>query len=66
MNDFLIGSKIKKLRGKRTIAEFAKMCALPSKTISDIENNKKELRLKTLYKIAIGLKLKPCELIKLL
>ncbi len=62
MDKFLIGNKIRKLRGKKTLSEFAKLCNVSAKTISNIENGKNKFRIETFLKIALGLKMTPKDL----
>lgn len=64
MNGIFSGKKIREIRGKRSIEEFARLCNLLPKTIIKIENGESNIRLHTFLKIAEGLNIKPCELIK--
>ncbi len=66
MDKICIGKKIKKLRGKRSIKEFAKLCKISSKTLANIESDMVEPRLDTVLKIAEGLKIEPWQLLKIL
>ncbi len=66
MNKIFIGARIRKLRGKRSIKEFAKLCNISPKTVSNIENDKIDPRLDTIFKIAEGLNITPAEILAIL
>ncbi len=42
MKKIFVGKKIKKLKGQRTLREFAALCDILPKTLLNIENNKVE------------------------
>ena len=57
MNEILIGEKIKKLWGQKSINEFAKLCKLSPNTVKNLENDKVNPNLETILKIAEGMDL---------
>ncbi len=66
MKKIFVGKKIKKLRGQRTLREFAALCDILPKTLLNIENNKVEPRLDTVFKIADGLNIEYGEILEIL
>ncbi len=66
MDEILIGEKIKKLRGQRSINEFAKLCKLSPSTVKNLENDKVNPNLETILKIAEGMNLSIKEIMKII